>query len=102
VVETTNLMGNRNGIALNGGNTPHSDALLLTERFTRTDENTIQYEATINDPKTYTKPWKVAFQMKRDPDYQMVEYACHEGNYALRDILSGRRVQETVAGARSK
>jgi hypothetical protein len=102
VVETTNLMGNRNGIALNGGNTPHSDALLLTERFTRTDENTIQYQATINDPKTYTKPWKVSFQMKRDPDYQMVEYACHEGNYALRDILSGRRVQENVAGTRSK
>ena len=99
VVETTNLLGDANGIALNGGNTPHSDALRLTERFTRTDENTIAYEATIDDPVTYTKTWKVAFPLKRDPSYQMVEYACHEGNYALRDILGGRRVQETAGKA---
>jgi hypothetical protein len=97
VVETTNFLGGTNGIGLNGNGTPHSDALRLTERFTRVDENTIDYKATINDPKTWTKPWTIEFPLKRDPKYQIVEYACHEGNYAMTDMLSGARADEKKA-----
>jgi hypothetical protein len=89
VVETTNLFGEKNGVLGNGGGSPYSDAFRLVERFTRVNENTIQYEAIIDDPKTWIKPWKISFPLTRDPKYQMVEYACHEGNYALRDILGG-------------
>ena len=97
VVETTNLVGNTNGIGLNGGGTPHSDALRLVERFTRAGPDTIEYRATIDDPKTWTKPWTVAFPLKRDTKFQLYEYACHEGNYAMTDILSGARLQEAAA-----
>ncbi len=97
VVETTNFLGNRNGIGLNGNGNPHSDALRLVERFTRVDANTIKYEATMNDPKTWTKPWTVTFPLRQDPHYQMVEYACHEGNYAMADMLSGARAVEKAA-----
>ena len=54
----------------------------------------LQYEVTIDDPKTWTAPWKVSFPLKRDQDYQMFEYACHEGNYAMRNTLSGSRADE--------
>ena len=74
--------------------TPTSDALKLTERYTRTDANTIQYEVTIDDPKTYVRPWKVAFPITQEPGYQNFEYACHEGNYAMFDSLSGARAEE--------
>jgi hypothetical protein len=97
VVETTNLIGNTNGIGLNGGGTPHSDALKLTERLTRVSANVIDYEATIDDPKTWTKPWKVAFPLRRDSGFTIYEYACHEGNIGLLDILSGARAEEAAA-----
>jgi hypothetical protein len=71
-----------------------SDALRLVERFTRTGADTIQYEVTISDPKTWVRPWKVAFPFRREPTYGMFEYACHEGNYAIRNILSGARARE--------
>jgi hypothetical protein len=102
VVETTNFLGDRNGIGLNGGGTPHSDALVLTERWTRTGPDTLNYEATINDPKTFTKPWKILMPLKLENSYQLVEYACHEGNYALMDMLSGARSDEQAAAAAKK
>src|SRR5207248_3959187 len=67
VVETTNFLPNKTGIGLNGGGTPTSDALKLTERFTRVDPSTIKYEMTIDDPKVYTKPWKVGFPITQEP-----------------------------------
>src|SRR5580704_17575699 len=97
VVETTNLIGNTNGIGLNGGGTPHSDALRLIERFTRVSDNTINYSATIDDPKTWTKPWTVAFPLRKDDGFTVYEYACHEGNYGLLDILTGARAEEAAA-----
>jgi hypothetical protein len=100
VVETTNLLGGRNGIGLNGGGLPHSDALRLTERFTRTGPDTIQYSATMDDPKTWTEPWTVSFPLRRDPSFQLYEYACHEGNYAMIDMLSGARADEAAAAAK--
>jgi hypothetical protein len=93
VVETTNFNG-KVGATGNGNNNPMSEALRLVERFTRVDGDTIQYEVTIDDPKTWTRPWRVACPLKRDPSYGMFEYACHEGNYGLRNILSGARAQE--------
>jgi hypothetical protein len=97
VVETTNFLGGKLGLLSHGGGTPYSDDLVLTERFTRVAENTLHYEAIINDPKTYMKPWKIAFPLHRNPNYQMVEYGCHEGNYALQDILRGAAAEETAA-----
>jgi hypothetical protein len=102
VIETTNFLGNRTGIGLNGGGTPTSDALKLTERYTRTDPNNIQYEVTIDDPKTYARPWKVAFPLTHEPGYQNFEYACHEGNYAMFDSLSGARAVEKAAEEAAK
>jgi hypothetical protein len=72
--------------------------LRLTERFTRVDPETVKVEVTINDPTTWTKPWTFAVTGKKDPDYwQIFEYACHEGNYGMSNILSGARAQERVA-----
>ena len=102
VVETTNFIGNKTGIGGNGNGTPTSDALKLTERYTRVDPNTITYEVTVDDPKTYTKPFKVAFPITQEPGYQNFEYACHEGNYAMFDSLSGARAQEKAAEAAKK
>jgi hypothetical protein len=60
--------------------------------LTRVDADTIQYEATVNDPKIWVRSWKVAIPLKRRPDYGMFEYACHEGNYAMGNILSGAQL----------
>jgi hypothetical protein len=71
-----------------------SEQLHVVERFTPVDANTINYEATIEDPGTYTRPWKVAMPLNRDQSYQIYEYACHEGNYGLRNTLAGARAEE--------
>jgi hypothetical protein len=97
VVETTNFLSGKTGIGLNGGGTPTSDALKLTEKFTRVDPNTINYEMTIDDPKTYTKTWKVGFPITQEPGYLNFEYACHEGNNAMFNSLSGARALEKAA-----
>jgi hypothetical protein len=98
VVETTNY-NDRGSIATSAATgrirgIPQSDALHVVERFTRVDAKTINYEVTIDDPKVYAKPWKVALPLNQDPNYQMYEYACHEGNYAIPNELSGGRAQD--------
>jgi hypothetical protein len=93
VVETTNLT-NKTGAGANGRAIFHSEAARLTERFTRTDADTLMYTLTIDDPIMWTRPWTLSFPLKRDPGYGMFEYACHEGNYGLRNILSGSRADE--------
>jgi hypothetical protein len=90
VVETTNLT-DKTGAGANGRAIFHSEALRLTERFTRVAEDTIRYTLTIADPVMWTRPWTLAFPLKLEPDYGMFEYACHEGNYGLRNILSAAR-----------
>ena len=72
-----------------------SDNLKVIERFSRTDEETILYEFTIDDPATYTVPWGAEIAMKAMDD-QLFQYACHEGNYSLSNVLSGARYQERV------
>jgi hypothetical protein len=63
----------------------------LTERFTRTSPNDLSYDLTVNDLKTWTKPWSLHMPYKQDPKYKLYEYACHEGNYMMLDALSGAR-----------
>jgi len=97
VVETTNFIGGRNGVGVNGnGAAPYSDDLKLLERFTRVDAKNIQYEMTVSDPKTYTAPWTVAFPITHEDGYQIFEYACHEGNYAMHNLLSAARSEDAA------
>ena len=106
VVETRNF-NDKGWIATNVASgrikgIPQSEALRVTERFTRTAADTIQYEITIEDADIYTKPWKVAFPFSKDSGAQIFEYACHEGNYAMTHILSGARAEEKAAAEAAK
>ena len=89
IVETTNISPLQ---VLRG--IPPTERLKVIERFTRVDEETILYEFTVDDPTTYAQPWggEVPF---RKVDHLLYEYACHEGNYALTNILSGARYLES-------
>jgi hypothetical protein len=95
VVETTNFNDKQefNGV-------PMKNATLV-ERFTRTGPDEMDYRFTINDPETYTRPFTVIEPMVRNaaPYY---EYACHEGNYGLRNILSGARAEERAGKTSTK
>ena len=91
VVETTNFL-DRTGVGMNGAGA--SDALTITERFTRTSDTILNYSLTVNDPMTWTAPFTIRFDLGRDDRYGMFEYACHEGNYALPNIMSGQRFEE--------
>jgi hypothetical protein len=92
VVETTNFTDRTN---LN--NTPVSPELKLIERFTRVGPDAVNYEVTVDDPQTWTRPWKMAFPLNHEAGYQIYEYACHEANYFMYDALTGARAQEKEA-----
>ena len=94
VVETANLNG-RNPFQRVG-----SEKMRLTERFKRLDEKTLLYEFTVNDP-VWTKPWTVQVPWAKS-EGPMFEYACHEGNYGMYDILSGARATEKAAAEAAK
>ncbi len=69
--------------------------LHVVERFKRTSATTVHYELTVEDPTTFSRPWTATLDLKKDPrQVQVPEYACHEGNYAMFNILSGARAQE--------
>ena len=70
-----------------------SDDLKVIERFSRVDEGTILYEFTVDDPTTYTQPWGGEIPFMK-VDHLLYEYACHEGNYALPNILTSARYLE--------
>ena len=63
----------------------------LVEKFTIVDENTLQYSIHVDDPETYNAPWTASFPLRRDNEYDIYEYACHEGNYSVPNALSGAR-----------
>jgi len=65
----------------------------VVERFTRIDANTIKYEFTVSDSTAYTQPWTAMVPIERIPG-PIFEYACHEGNHAMSNILSGSRADE--------
>ena len=89
VVESTNFSDKTNF----RGSSPD---MKLTEKFTRVASNQLMYQFTIDDPKVYTKPWTAEVPMLRT-DGPIYEYACHEGNYAMEDMLRGARVEEKKA-----
>lgn len=76
---------------------PSSRDTRTVERFTRVGEDMIDYQFTVADPKLYTQPWTAVRPMPRLADYTIYEYACHEGNYAMANILRGARVEEERA-----
>ena len=100
VVETTNVRkegtyGYAEGGALGEQTGANPETYKITERFTRVDANTLQYEFTISDPQTWTKPWTAMVPWKvMDADYQLYEYACHEDNYDIVHFLSRGRLRE--------
>ena len=73
----------------------HSETshLRLTERFTRIDANTLDYQVTVDDPATFTRSWTAAIPMVKSED-RLFEYACHEGNYSLTNMLKGSRTED--------
>ena len=76
----------------------------LMQRFTPVDANTIQYEATIEDPKVFTQPWKIRFNaFNRAPkDHQLYEYACHEGNGRNIRLMTGFDIDKGTMAPRDK
>jgi hypothetical protein len=99
VIETTNFLPNQTGIGVNGSGAPTSEALRITERLTRADKETIQYEMRVEDPKTFTAPFTIAYPIRQEPGYQNFEYGCHEGNHGMMNQLSGSRADERAAAA---
>ena len=90
VVETRNFNGKAGFRGSSGEN------LRLTERYTRVAPDTIDFRLTIEDETQWTAPWTVAYLM-RPAEGELYEYACHEGNYGLRNILENARAEERAA-----
>jgi len=100
VVETRNIARSEEGSsfgndvvrirAANGGRT---EALRIVERFTRVDADTLRYEFTVEDPTRWTRPWSGELPLRRTDD-SLFEYACHEGNYSIVNMLSGARAED--------
>jgi hypothetical protein len=93
VIETTNFT-DKTSIGLNGNGLRHSADMKLVERFTRVEADVLRYEVTIEDPKTYTRPWKIALPLTAPPGFQLLPYECHEGNYMLPAVLSAERTED--------
>ena len=93
VVDSTNFTDK---IGVGGGGVV-STSLHLIEKFTRTAPDTIHYEFTVDDPQTYTAKWTAALDLTAKPGYEIYEYACHEGNYGLRNMLSASRADDRAA-----
>ena len=97
VVESTNFSDKRASfepgatVAFGTGET-----LRLIERFTRLDADTLLYEYTVDDPATFTAPFTAAIPMTRSPD-PIFEYACHEGNYGMANMLRAGRAEDAAA-----
>ena len=97
VVETMNFVPERWWTSSNPMGALGSSAnLRLVERLTRIDADTLEYEFTVHDPETWTSPWTASIPMRRS-DQPLFEYACHEGNYSLPNMLAGERAAERAA-----
>ena len=100
VVETRNFAANvplRAGIrggGVGGGEQKPSPNLRVIERFTRTAPNKVEWTVTFDDPGTWTRPWTYSMPLTQDATQMIHEYACHEGNYGLANILSAGRAAE--------
>jgi hypothetical protein len=78
-----------------------AENLHLIERLTRVAPDTINYEITISDPTTWTKPWTAVIRLKQSHE-RIYEYACHEGNYMMDSMLAGARAEERAEQAARK
>jgi hypothetical protein len=101
VIETTNFT-DRTSISENGTGPRHSEALRLVERITRTDADVLDYRVTIDDPRTYTRPWTMALSLTSPRGYELLPYECHEGNHGLPNILSAERAEDRAIEADAK
>jgi hypothetical protein len=90
VVETTNF----NGLVPYRGSSEH---LKLIERFTPLGRDTLEWSVTFDDPHTWERPWTFAMNLVHDESQPLFEYACHEGNYGLANILTAARAEEAAA-----
>ena len=93
VIETTNFNGGSPMLIVGPGGkpTPTSEHLKIVERLTRTGAGTVDYELVVDDPATLTQPWKAQLPWELDPLYQFFEYACHEDNSAVRNLIQTTR-----------
>jgi hypothetical protein len=91
VVETTNF---RDRTIYRNGNPA---TFKLVERFTPTSKTTLEWSVTVDDPQTWTRPWTFSMPLTVNDDEPVYEYACHEGNYAIKNILSGSRLADAAA-----
>jgi len=66
----------------------------MTERITRVGADELRYEITMNDPKTYTKPFTISLPLMSPPGYLLLPYECHEGDYAVPNALSAERAED--------
>ena len=96
VIETTNFTNKVNGRGVTAFGA--SENMHLVERFTRVADDTIDYQLTLDDPTEYARPWTAAIPMTA-LDGPLFEYACHEGNYSLPNMLSGQRAEEKATEA---
>jgi hypothetical protein len=94
VIDTTNFT-DKTAIA----GVPHSEELRLTERIRRVDAETLEYEVTVDDPRTYTRPWTMVLNLTSEPNNGLLPYECHEGNLGLRNILSAERAEDEALEA---
>jgi hypothetical protein len=103
VIETTNFNAASPMIIVGPGSKPipTSESLRIVERLTRTDEDTIAYEINVEDPVMIAAPWEAAFPWKRNPDYEMFEYACHEDNRTIRDFITTSRYERARQDVRA-
>jgi hypothetical protein len=102
VVETAKFNGKTGmtNVATTGaprGNTPTSESMRIVERFTRADDDTLDYTISVEDPEMLTRPWTAAYPWRREPSYQFFEYACHEDNPAVRNFIVTSRCERAQA-----
>jgi hypothetical protein len=96
VVETTNFR--EEGIYRNA----NPSTLKITERFTRIAPDKVKWSVTIDDPATWTRPWTYSMPLTKDESQPVLEYACHEGNLGLANILSAARSEEAAAAQKQQ
>jgi hypothetical protein len=94
VIQTTNFTDKTGVQGGNGNGLRHSDELRLVEHFTRIADDVLLYDMTIDDPKTYTKSWTVAIPLISPPGFKPLPYECHEGNGAIKYIMSAERTED--------
>ena len=91
----TSIGGNGNGLR-------HSDKMVITERFKRVSPETLQYQFTVDDPVTYTRPFTMSMPLTPLDGGLLLPYDCHEGNYAVKNALSAERAEDEALEADRK